>query len=95
MERKPRPAGCRAARPHRRHEKSPLTQKSCIRNEGKLLLLQKLLDASLLPGLKSDPNFFFLCISFGKACEGKGCNLTYRRVLCVCAHPCLFVYDQP
>lgn len=47
------------ARPHRRHEKSPLTQNSCIRNEGELLLLQKLLDASLLPGLKSDPNFFF------------------------------------
>lgn len=76
--------------------KSPLTQNSFIRNEGELLLLQKLLDAFLLPGFKSDPNFFFfLCISFGKVCEGKGCNLTYRRVLCVCAHPCLFVHDQP
>lgn len=72
MERKPRPAGCRAARPHRRHEKSPLTQNSCIRNEGKLLLLQKLLDASLLPGLKSDPNFFFFCaLALAKHVKGR------------------------
>lgn len=88
MGRKPRPAGCRAARPHRRHEKSPLTQNSCIRNEGELLLLQKLLDASLLPGLKSHPNlFFFLFCALVLAKHVRG-----RDVIGLTGGFCVFVH---
>lgn len=89
MGRKPRPAGCRAARPHRRHEKSLLTQNSCICNEGELLLLQKLLDASLLPGLKSDSSFFFffLFCALALAKHVKG-----RDVIWLTGGFCVFVH---
>ncbi len=91
MGRKPRLLSCSASWPHRRHERLPSTQNSCIRNEGKLLLLLKLLDAFLsflalcYCNTSKTIQASFLCVSFGNVGEERMCSCLCACTVCLCA----------
>lgn len=93
--RKPRLLSCSAAQPHRRHERLPSTQNSCVCNEGRLLLLLKLLDTFLsLLALcycntsKTIQTPLFLSVSFGNVSEERMCSCLCCMFVCVCICLC-------